>query len=248
MGVEVEGAGDQHVEAGIHGFAGGRDQILPADRTVFWADQDRGPPFGAVLAFEEDAARADEVALPRRQALEGDAVAFRLLLDALGLQVVDDDCCEILAREVRVVRRAPPFGGVDVVDQFLIACRQNAVRRQTLDRERPGDTDTGVVEIGLVVEIFDIGPRGDRGIDLPLASDTRLPPFGVRLLGGGGRSRRQLARNLPFLVGFAEGCVQLRAQRLQYCLPFLPDVVDQRVVGDGFERDVRHALIDEALA
>ena len=31
-------------------------------------------------------------------------------------------------------------------------------------------------------------------------------------------------------------------------LPLLPDDIDLRIVGDGFERDVRHALIDKTLA
>ena len=38
------------------------------------------------------------------------------------------------------------------------------------------------------------------------------------------------------------------AQRLQLRLPLLPDDVDLGVVGDGLERDVRHALVDEAVA
>ena len=57
MGVEVEGAGDQHVEAGVHRLARGGDEVLPADRAVFRADEDRGPALGAVLAFDEGAAR-----------------------------------------------------------------------------------------------------------------------------------------------------------------------------------------------
>ena len=113
MGVEVEGAGDQHVEAGVHRLARGGDDVLPADSAVFRADEDRGAALGAVLAFDERAARADEGARPGRQALEGDAVALGLLLDALGLEVVDDDRREILAREVRVGGRAPALGGVD---------------------------------------------------------------------------------------------------------------------------------------
>ncbi len=56
------------------------------------------------------------------------------------------------------------------------------------------------------------------------------------------------ARDFPFLPLLLERGVQLLAQRLQLCLPLVPDDVDLGVVGDGFERDVRHALIDEALA
>ena len=71
MGVEVEGASDQHVEAGVHRLAGGGDDVLPADGAVFRTDQDRGAALGAVLAFDECAAGADEGARPGRQALEG---------------------------------------------------------------------------------------------------------------------------------------------------------------------------------
>ena len=42
--------------------------------------------------------------------------------------------------------------------------------------------------------------------------------------------------------------VQLLAQWLQLRLPLVPDDIDLRIVGDGFERDVRHALIDKAVA
>ena len=45
-----------------------------------------------------------------------------------------------------------------------------------------------------------------------------------------------------------ERSVQLLAQRLQLRLPLLPDDIDLGVVGDGLERDVRHALVDEAVA
>ncbi len=40
---------------------------------------------------------------------------------------------------------------------------------------------------------------------------------------------------------------KLGAQRVQRGLPLLPDHVDLGVVGDGLQRDVRHALVDEAL-
>ena len=41
---------------------------------------------------------------------------------------------------------------------------------------------------------------------------------------------------------------QLRKQRLNRLLPFLPDHVDLGVVGDGFEGDVGHALVHEPVA
>ena len=57
MGVEVEGAGDQHVEARLDRLARGGDESCAADGAVFRADQDRGAALGAVLAFDEGAAR-----------------------------------------------------------------------------------------------------------------------------------------------------------------------------------------------
>ena len=57
-----------------------------------------------------------------------------------------------------------------------------------------------------------------------------------------------LARDLPFLPLLLERGVQLLAQRLQRRLPLVPDDIDLGVVGDRLERDVRHALVDEAVA
>ena len=57
-----------------------------------------------------------------------------------------------------------------------------------------------------------------------------------------------LARDFPFLPCLAEGGVEPGAEGLQGLLPRLPDHVDLGIVGDGFEGDVRHALVDEALA
>ena len=60
--------------------------------------------------------------------------------------------------------------------------------------------------------------------------------------------RRKFARDFPFLPILIESRVQLDAQRLQLGLPLVPDDVNLGVVGDGFERDVRHAFVDEAMA
>ena len=57
-----------------------------------------------------------------------------------------------------------------------------------------------------------------------------------------------LAGDFPFFPLLLERRVELLAQRFQRRLELLPDDVDLGVVGDGLERDVRHALIDEALA
>ena len=70
----------------------------------------------------------------------------------------------------------------------------------------------------------------------------------MELLGGVRPLGISLARNLPLLPRLIQQGVELGAQRLQPLLPLLPNDIDLGVVGDGFERDVRHALIDEAVA
>ena len=137
----------------------------------------------------------------------------------------------------------------EAVDQFVVLIHaQHAVRAEALDGERTGHADLLLVLVGLVVEVFELGLGGDGRVDLLLPGDARLPPFGVQLL----RCLRplvvRLARNFPFLPVLLERGVQLLAQRLQLRLPLVPDDIDLGVVGDGLERDVRHALIDEAMA
>ena len=46
----------------------------------------------------------------------------------------------------------------------------------------------------------------------------------------------------------SERGVQFLAQRFQYRLPFVPDHIDLRIVRNRLQRDVRHALVDEAVA
>ena len=88
----------------------------------------------------------------------------------------------------------------------------------------------------------------DGGVDGLLPGDARLPPVGMRGRGVSGPTRGCLARDVPFLPRHAEGGVEPGTQRLQGLLPRLPDHVDLGIVGDGFQGDVGHALVDEALA
>ena len=59
----VEGAGDQHVEAGIARLAGGGDEIGALHGAELGADEDGGPLLG--LAFQVAAFGADQIARPR---------------------------------------------------------------------------------------------------------------------------------------------------------------------------------------
>ena len=74
MGVVVEGAGDQHVEPRLGGFAGGGDEVHAGEGAELRADQDAGAALG--LAFQEAAFGADIFAGPGLQAGEVDAVGF----------------------------------------------------------------------------------------------------------------------------------------------------------------------------
>ena len=122
------------------------------------------------------------------------------------------------------------------------------MRREALDREWPGDTHLAGVCVRLVVQVLEFRLRGDRGIDLPLAPHTVLPPLLVQRL----RLRRPLAlalaRDLPRLPRLLDLGVQPPPQRLEDALELLPDDVDLRVVGDIAQLDVGNALKDEALA
>ena len=89
---------------------------------------------------------------------------------------------------------------------------------------------------------------GDGGVDRLLPGDARLPPCGVRRRSIIRPALSRLARDFPFLPWRAEGGVEPGAERLQGLLPRLPDHVDLGIVGDGFQGDMGHALVDEALA
>ena len=54
-------------------------------------------------------------------------------------------------------------------------------------------------------------------------------------------------RHFPLFISFAQGLVDLCTQRFQCLLPAFVDLVDLFVIGDGFERDVRHALVNKAV-
>ena len=112
----------------------------------------------------------------------------------------------------------------------------------------PGDADARVVDIGLVVEILVVRLGGDGGVDLPLPGDARLPPLGVCGNGVGGPVVARLTRDIPLNPRLVEGGVEPGAEGLQGLLPALPDHVDLGVVGDGFQGDVGHALVNETLA
>ena len=72
----AECAGDQHVEVGVGGFAGGGHQVGAGDGAELGADEDAGPAFDAGVRFTFDVASlgADQVARPRSERSEGGTV------------------------------------------------------------------------------------------------------------------------------------------------------------------------------
>jgi hypothetical protein len=89
---------------------------------------------------------------------------------------------------------------IKLVDQFVILVHpQDAMRAQALDGERPGDAHLLPVLIGPVIEILELRLGGDRGVDLRLAGDTRIPPVTMHLLDGVRPRLISVARDFPFL-------------------------------------------------
>ena len=169
------------------------------------------------------------------------------LLNTGNLEILQDHLREGLFFLVVSAGLRDVFG--IAVDQLIVLVHpKHPVRREALNRERPGHANYLLVVVGLVVEFLRLGLGCDGGVDLLLPRNAGLPPVCVQLLRRVGPLSVSLAWNLPLLPGLLERGVQRLAQRLQLPLPFVPDHVDLCVVGDGFKRDVRHSLIDEAMA
>jgi len=96
-------------------------------------------------------------------------------------------------------------GCVGRVEQFVVVGRHGAVWRQAFDRERPGDADARLVLVGAVIQEFDVGLMGDRGVDAALALDAGVPPDGVCALNIVGPAKAGIAGDLPLLPGGAAG-------------------------------------------
>ena len=74
VGVVVEGAGDDHVEAGVSGFPGGLHQVGAGDGAEFRADEDARPAVGGAVVVV--GLGADRFAGPAAEGAEGDAVVL----------------------------------------------------------------------------------------------------------------------------------------------------------------------------
>ena len=108
VGVVVEGAGDEHVEAGVAGLARGRHQVGPWHGAELGTDEDRGALLDRPRALDVAPLGADEPARPRGQGREDDLVLLVRLLHAGGLEVLQDHLERSPARSRRRGRLGSP--------------------------------------------------------------------------------------------------------------------------------------------
>ena len=132
VSVVAEGAGDQHIKAGIGSFARGGNKVRPRDGAELGPDEDAGAPRGAGLAATLHIAPlgADIVAGPERKRREGDAILLMRLLHAGGLQVLQDHFGEICCLAV-----AELLVGKPLEELVVLVHRQHPMRGQALHRE-----------------------------------------------------------------------------------------------------------------
>ncbi|MCB1317821.1 MAG: hypothetical protein KDK27_17770 [Leptospiraceae bacterium] len=140
-------------------------------------------------------------------------------------------------------------GGICRVDQLIVFIHaEHAMRREAFHGKGAGNPNLFVVLIRFIVEVFVIRFGGDGRIDFLLAADAVLPPFRMELSGAGRPVAFGIAGNFPFRPVLGKGGVEFFPQRLQFFLIFFPDDIDFRIVGDGFEGDMRHPFIHETPA
>ena len=195
VGLVVECAGDQHVEADVRRLPGGSDQIGTRNGAELRTDEDRGAFLGAgvITALDVAPIRADEIARPGGDGGERDPVLLVRLLHAGGPEIFEDDAREVLRLPVAEPRLR------HVVDKLIIFVdSEDTVRRDALHREGAGDADLPPILVGLVVQVLEVGLGVDGGVDLLLAGDAGLPPPGVKV--GSGR--------LPRIAGGVGNVVQ----------------------------------------
>src|SRR5262252_3924548 len=91
MRIEIEGAGDHDVEAGIRRLARGSDKVLPRHDAEFGADQDRRTALQLTVGIAPIG--RDEPARPRRQGRKGNTILLVRLLHTCGFQVFSRTIC-----------------------------------------------------------------------------------------------------------------------------------------------------------
>ena len=177
MGVVVEGAGDEDIEAEIPGLARGLHQIRAGDGAELRADVDAGALDRGVrgIALGVAAFPADHLGAGKGgDGAEGEAVFLVRLLNSGGFQVLQDDGGEVLL----LVVGAGAAAQFPAIHHLVVLIHgEETVRGDGLHGEGAGDADFLGVLVGLVVEKFGLGLGGDGGVDLLLAGDALFPPI-----------------------------------------------------------------------
>ena len=211
-------------------------QVLTADGAEFRADEDPSATFG--FAFHVTAFGADHFSGPRVQAGEVNLVFLTSLLDSRHFEVIQNH-----GHKVAAVLTGT---GCCRIKQFAVrADAQHAMRREAFHGERACYTDFFLVLIGLIIQIFVVRLGCDGGINFLLAGDTRLPPVGVQLQCLLVPCRIRFAGDFPLFPLFAEKFIQLYTQGFHCLLPLVVNNINFGIVGDRFQRDMWHALVDE---
>src|SRR5438128_10004045 len=106
------------------------------------------------------------------------------------------------------------------------------MRREAFDGEWPSYSDFLIVDVGLVVEVFDLSLGSDGIVNLFLSSDALRPPFRVQVLRSIGPLVVGVARDFPFFPMLLKRRVELFAQGFEPLLEVFPDDINLCVVGD----------------
>src|SRR5262249_30651306 len=154
---------------------------------------------------------------------------FLPILNSGFQEIVAHDADEIVLGPTRFfatrrarARRERPTLLLDMLrpQRILLLSRQDAMRRQALHRETAGYTDFASILVRPIDEVFDHGVARDRGIDLFLPFEPRVPPLRVQLAGSGWPIVLGLPQHLPLFPCLVERLIQSVEQRTKYCPPF----------------------------
>ena len=211
-------------------------QVLTADGAEFRTDEDPGATFG--FAFHVTAFGADHFSGPRVQAGEVNLVFLTSLLDSRHFEVIQNHGHKVAA----------VFTGMGCcrIKQFAVGTdAQHAMRREAFHGERACYTDFFFVLIGLIIQIFVVRLGCDGGIDFLLAGDARSPPVGVQLQCLLVPCRIRFAGDFPLFPFITEYVIELGTQWFQRLLPLVINDINFGIVGNRFQCDMWHTLVDE---
>ena len=246
-GVRLEAEGTDHSQVkapGLFHLSREGNQIVPRDGAKLRTDGDGHafPPFAFRLL--RPSLGLDIASRPRHHLCEGQTVGLVRLAHARAAQKLQHPRDEAFPFTFRMLSHA-----------HRVRCAIGPLHgherlhgAHALHREGPRHAGLLLVLVRPVVKVLRLSVAGDGGIDFLLPGLAHLLELSLqilRLLGPGGRC---LEGHLPLL---RRGLTERRTQRFAQFLrglhvPFVNNV-NLRIVGDGFQRDVRHTFVDKAL-